>query len=109
MCGIQLRLLDGVHILPLAESGSSDETSNGIALCALHHRAYDRSLVTFDPDYHVHINETRVEKLRAGGLHGRLHNFRAHLRAVLYIPSERANRPRRDFIERANTLRRWRL
>jgi putative restriction endonuclease len=64
MCGIQLRLLEGAHILPVAEPASTDETANGVALCALHHRAYDRSLVTFDPEYHVHVNEERVEELR---------------------------------------------
>jgi putative restriction endonuclease len=109
MCGLQLRLLEDAHILPVAEPGSTDETANGVALCALHHRAYDRSLVTFDPEYHVHVNEERVEELRAAGLHGRLRNFQGDLREVIYVPSERINRPRREFIERGNVLRRWRF
>ena len=44
MCGIQLRLIEGAHILPVAAPGSTDQTCNGVALCVLHHRAYDRGL-----------------------------------------------------------------
>lgn len=109
MCGIQLRLLDGAHILPVSEPDSTDETSNGVALCTLHHRAYDRSLVTFDADYVVHLNNERIEELRRDNLHGRFRNFRADLRAVIHVPAERANRPNRDFVQRANELRGWRF
>ena len=42
MCGVQLRLLDAAHIIPVAHPGSTDETCNGVTLCALHHRAYDK-------------------------------------------------------------------
>lgn|SRR5262249_46189347 len=109
MCGIQLRLLEGAHILPVAEPGSTDETSNGVALCALHHRAYDRSLVTFDPVYRVHLNGARLEELRAAGLHGGWRNFTVSLREVIHVPVEKTHRPRREFVERANSLRRWNL
>ncbi|MCX7309927.1 MAG: HNH endonuclease, partial [Afipia sp.] len=109
MCGMQLRLLDGAHILPVAEPDSTDETSNGIALCALHHRAFDKSLVTFDPDYQVHINEERIQELREVGLHGRLRNFRAELREGIHLPAERPHRPRHQYVERANVLRGWRF
>ena len=72
MCGTQLRLVDGAHILPVAHGDSTDDTSNGVALCALHHRAYDRGLVAFEPTGKVTINEKLVKKLkddhRAAGL-----------------------------------------
>lgn len=107
MCGLQLRLLDGAHILPVAEEGSTDETSNGVALCALHHRAYDRSLVTFDPDSRIHLNEARVEELRAADRYGGLDAFREALREVVQVPSEQSLRPRREFVESGNALRGW--
>lgn len=107
MCGMQLCLLDGAHILPVAEPDSTDETSNGIALCALHHRAFDKGLITFDADHQIHVNEDRLETLRAEGLDGRANAFRADLREIIDLPAERANRPRRIFVERANALRGW--
>jgi putative restriction endonuclease len=107
MCGIQLELLDGAHILPVADPDSTDETSNGVALCTLHHRAYDRSLVTFDPEYRIHLNQERIRELRDAGLDGKLRAFRDALRAVIHLPAERGNRPRGEFVERANDLRGW--
>ncbi len=109
VCGIQLQLLDGAHILPVAEPGSTDETSNGIALCALHHRAYDRSLITFDPDYRIYVNDGRIEGLRKAGLDGKLQGFRSQLREVIHIPAEKNHRPKQQFIERANELRGWHI
>src|SRR5690606_38558092 len=47
-CEVQLRLLDAAHILPVAHPDSDDLVTNGVALCALHHRAYDAALVTFN-------------------------------------------------------------
>ncbi len=107
ICGLQLRLLDGAHILPVADPDSTDETANGVALCALHHRAYDRMLVTFDTDFRVHINEMRVRELRAAGLTGKLRDFRDNLREVIHLPPEKGHRPKREFVEKANVLRGW--
>ncbi len=109
ICGLQLRLLDGAHILPVAEPDSTDETANGVALCALHHRAYDRELITFDSDYRVHMHEARTAELREAGLDGRLRDFRGNLREVIHIPAERGHRPRSEYVERANILRGWRF
>jgi putative restriction endonuclease len=109
VCGIQLRLLDGAHILPVAEPDSTDETSNGIALCALHHRAYDRSLITFGLDHRVHLNEAQVTELRGLALVGKLRDFKSRLREIIYLPAEKTHRPKPAFVERANTLRGWRL
>lgn len=109
MCGIQLRLLDGAHILPVSEVGSTDETANGVALCALHHRAYDRGLVTFDQRYRVHVNARQVDDLRAAGHDGKLVEFRNDLRAALHLPPAAGDRPNPGYIAQANTLRGWTL
>ena len=34
MCGLQLKMLDAAHILPVAQQESTDETQNGVSLCA---------------------------------------------------------------------------
>lgn len=109
VCGMQLRLLDGAHIVPVTEPDSTDETANGVALCTLHHRAYDHSLITFDTEYEIHLNEARVRELREAGLDGKLRDFRDSLREVIHLPAERGHRPRLEFVERANALRGWRF
>ncbi|WP_157140189.1 HNH endonuclease [Roseibium aggregatum] len=108
MCDMQLRLIDGAHIVPVEHSGN-DQTSNGIALCALHHRAYDRSLVTFDPDFKVHVNEGLVKRLDAEDRAGGLKDFRDRLRPIINLPPDKKDRPKSLFVARANSLRGWAL
>ena len=107
MCGVQLKLVDGAHILPVHEYGSTDATSNGIALCVLHHRAYDRGLITFDANYLVRISEHRLDELRAANLDGGLEKFRESLRNVIKVPAELSSRPDPSFVGTANKLRGW--
>ncbi|MFN3670392.1 MAG: HNH endonuclease [Bosea sp. (in: a-proteobacteria)] len=107
MCGTQLRLIDGAHILPVEHDESTDQTSNGIALCPLHHRAYDRGLVAFDHLFNVTTNETMVKKLKADSRDGGLATFRKNLRPVLVIPPDKKDRPARKMVEKANALRGW--
>jgi putative restriction endonuclease len=109
VCEMQLRLLDAAHILPVAEPDSTDETANGVALCALHHRAYDRALITFDSEYRVHLNDENVTGLKAAGLDGKLSAFSDALPEVISVPEEVTHRPRAVFVEKANALRGWRL
>lgn len=49
MCGLGLGLVESAHILPVAAAESVDEVSNGLALCANHHRAFDRHRIWIDP------------------------------------------------------------
>lgn len=79
-----------------------------MSLCVLHHRAYDRGLITFAPDYRVLISDKKIGELRGAGLDGGLDKFRERLREVIQVPAEKASRPRQDFIEKANLLRGWR-
>ena len=109
MCGIQLRLLDGAHILPAAHPDSTDGTDNGVALCALHHRAFDRALVTFDFNYRIHVNENMANEMRATEHAGGLEMFKNALRPVLTLPPDRRDRPARRFVDAANELRGWLL
>lgn len=107
MCGMQLQLLDGAHILPVSEPGSTDETANGVALCALHHRAYDRGLVTFDQRYRVQVNNQHLEDLRAAGHDAKLGEFRESLRRAICVPADPGDRPNPQYVDQANKLRRW--
>ena len=109
MCGLQLDLLDGAHILPVSEPGSTDDTSNGIALCTLHHRAYDRRLVTFDPSYRIHLNDALLGKLVEDGQGGKLAEFATSLREGIHVPIDAPDRPNLKLVRVANRLRGWDL
>ena len=65
ICGVQLELIDAAHIIPVAAHGSTDETKNGIALCKLHHTAFDRNLLSFDERYKVEVSDSEVARLTA--------------------------------------------
>lgn len=49
-------LLDAAHIVPDGEEGGVPTTPNGLALCKIHHAAYDRNMLGISPDYVVHVD-----------------------------------------------------
>jgi putative restriction endonuclease len=48
-------LLDAAHITPDHEDDSDPVVSNGVALCKLHHAAFDRFFFAIRPDYTVEV------------------------------------------------------
>lgn len=105
-CGVQLKLIDAAHIVPVQHDGT-DETSNGISLCALHHRAFDRNLVTFNADYQIVTSQKNFDKLREIGLDGGAEKFINDLRAVILLPPTISDRPHVEYINLANQIRGW--
>lgn len=106
MCGVQLRIIDAAHILPAAAT-DDDSTSNGLALCGSHHRAFDRGLITVTRDYGVAFNPEKLAALRASLLDGGWPEFRASLRPQILLPPDRRDRPNPDRITEVNRLRGW--
>jgi putative restriction endonuclease len=50
-------LLDAAHIVPDSDIDGNASVTNGLALCKLHHAAFDQNLLGISGDYLVHINE----------------------------------------------------
>lgn len=73
-------LLDAAHILPDSEAGAP-LVSNGLALCKLHHAAFDKMFVGVRPDSIIEVRRDILDE-RDGPmlLHGlkRLHGTRLH-------------------------------
>ena len=107
MCGVQLRLLDAAHILPVARPDSTDGTDNGVALCTLHHRAYDRAFVVFGLNYQIHVNENMAKELKATDHGAGMKRFKRFLRPMLILPPDKRDRPAEPFVKAANKLRGW--
>jgi putative restriction endonuclease len=42
---LPLKLPDAAHIVPVTFPDSTDEVTNGLGLCRLHHGAYDNGLL----------------------------------------------------------------
>lgn len=71
-------LLDAAHIIPDTEPEGEAAVSNGLALCQLHHGAFDRFFIGVRPDYVIEVRPDLLEeedgptlKHAIQGLHGR--------------------------------------
>lgn len=77
-----LELLDAAHIIPDSEPAGEPIVSNGIALCKIHHAAFDRNILGIRPDYHIEVREDILDEtdgpMLLHGLQG-LHNTKIQL------------------------------
>ena len=102
---VQLRLVDAAHILPVGVPGSSDHVRNGIALAPTYHRAFDAGLIYLDEQYRMLLNETYLHTLEDLNLTGGIETFRTQLGERIFLPPDPQQRPRTEFIRRANRFR----
>lgn len=68
VCGVQLDIVEGAHIIPVREAGSSDNVWNGIALCPNHHGLFDASAFVIRPDLGIRVDGDVVLYLRENDL-----------------------------------------
>lgn len=103
--GLQLRLIDAAHILPVGAKGSTDDVQNGLCLSPTYHRAYDRGLIYLTEDRRMLINARKKDELVRLGLAGGLHDFEDHLGREIFLPVDRTQWPRAEIIKAANVFR----
>jgi putative restriction endonuclease len=68
VCGVQLSVTEGAHIIPVHDNRSTDDVWNGVCLCANHHRLYDNRILRITQDAVVQQNPEEVNVLRELGL-----------------------------------------
>lgn len=107
ICQTALKLVDAAHIIPVAHQGSTDEVDNGLALCRLHHAAYDNSLLGVRSDLSIVTNPAMVMKLQSLRLIAGWEEFRARLPHSITPPSHPDNRPRPEYLVTGLRARRW--
>ncbi len=83
-------LLQAAHILEDRHEHGEPVVVNGIALCAIHHLAYDRNLLGIDPDGVVHIAHRLLEEVDGPMLRAGLQE--RHGEGIL-LPRKRSERP----------------
>lgn len=103
--GLQLKLIDAAHILPVGADGSSDDVRNGLCLSPTYHRAYDRGLIYLNEKRHMLINPKKRSELVHIGLSGGLPTFESNLGREILLPADRSQWPDRDMIRKANKVR----
>ena len=107
VCGIQLKLVEAAHIVPVNHVKSTDETRNGLALCALHHKAYDQALITIKDDYSVLLNQAQARELQKQKVAEGLTKFQQDLRPIIILPPAVSDRPHSEYVRIANDIRGW--
>jgi len=91
----ELRLLDAAHIVGDAEDLGEPSVTNGLSLCAIHHRAFDHNLVGISPDYVVHVSR-RLREDEDGPMLELLKGF--HDRPLI-VPTRARDRPDRERLD----------
>lgn len=91
LCRLRHReLLDASHIIPDTDPRGEPEVSNGLALCKIHHTAFDRYFIGIRPDAVVEVRPDILEEedgpMLQHGLKG-LHGQR------LFLPRQARHRP----------------
>lgn len=109
-CRVQLGLVEAAHIVPVAHPKSKDVVSNGIALCVLHHKAYDQRLIsmeTSESGYAVMLNGREISRLKALRLDGGFEEFKGNVKLPPHLPDVVSDRPNAEFLREGNSLRGW--
>jgi putative restriction endonuclease len=88
----EVRLLDAAHITGDLEAEGEPSVSNGLALCSIHHRAYDHDLMAISPDYEVHVS-TRLLQDEDGPMLELLKTFD---RRPIVVPRRTSLQPDRE-------------
>lgn len=99
-------LLDAAHIIPDSAEGGEPRVENGLALCTLHHAAFDRGFLGIRPDYIVEIRPDLLTEKDGPTL---VHSIQSFHGTTIHLPRAKAHRPSperldvryRDFLTRA--------
>jgi putative restriction endonuclease len=97
VCGFNVRIghiviaLEAAHI-KWHQAGGPDIHENGLSLCSLHHKLFDRGAFTVDTDHRALISE------RAYGTDGFIEHLGRYHKKPLISPNRASYRPKGDFL-----------
>jgi putative restriction endonuclease len=96
-CSLRHReLLDAAHIIPDREPDSKPIISNGMALCKLHHAAYDSFIIGVTPDYKIQVRRDILKEVDGPLLQYGLKNLHNE---KLSLPTSRKLWPGKENLE----------
>lgn len=94
-----LPLLDAAHIIPDRHEDGIASVVNGMAMCKIHHAAFDSNLLGVRPDLVVQIKADLLHEIDGPMLRYGLQEM--HGRPLMSVPRTRSLRPREDLLEKA--------
>ncbi len=90
------RLLDAAHIIPDSDPLGAPIVPNGLALCKLHHAAFDQNIIGLRPDLTIHVRDD-VLKERDGPM--LVHGIQEFHNQEIRLPSRIDEQPRQDLVQ----------
>lgn len=89
-------LLDAAHIIPDSEVLGVPEVTNGLALCKIHHAAFDRNILAVTPEYRIAVREDILEEVDGPMLRYGLQEMQGR---ALHLPRHPEHWPDRNRLE----------
>jgi putative restriction endonuclease len=97
VCSLRhVELLDAAHIIPDNDPRGQPVVPNGLALCKLHHAAFDQYILGIRPDRVIEINRRVLDEIDGPMLRHGLQGFHNE---KIHVPRAEAQRPRQEFLE----------
>ena len=89
-------LLDAAHILPDGHPQGEPIVPNGLALCKLHHAAFDTNIIGIRPDLILEVRKDVLAEIDGPMLQ---HGLQGMHGQTILVPDRAALRPRREFLD----------
>lgn len=90
-------LLDAAHIVPDRDERGIASVRNGLALCKIHHAAYDDGILGIRPDYRLEVRLDILHEIDGPMLRHGIQEMHGDVLRVL--PTARAEKPDPDLLE----------
>ena len=87
--------VDAAHIIPDHDDRGLPEVSNGLALCKIHHSAYDINILGISPDLLIHVREDILAEIDGPMLE---HGIKGMDGRRINVPRPDELRPNQDFL-----------
>jgi putative restriction endonuclease len=94
-------LLDATHILPDGHPLGEPIVPTWLALCRLHHGAFDNYLLGVTPDHRIELRRDVLDEIDGPML---LHGLQGFHGQLIRLPARLGERPRREFLEERHAL-----
>jgi putative restriction endonuclease len=97
LCNLQhIELLDAAHIIADSELQGEPIVSNGLALCKIHHAAYDSDVIGISPDYLVKVRKDILDEIDGPMLKYGLQAMEGN---KIRFPNNKSDYPDRDKLD----------
>ena len=97
LCSLRHReLLDAAHIVPDSQPKGDPVVPNGLALCKIHHAAYDQNFLGISADYTVHVRQDIMDETDGPMLR---HGLQGLDNGRIILPRHRVDQPDRERLE----------